>query len=52
MLAALFYGGYGFILLPTLNIAEPYGGSASPEYNNAFGFYILSKSPRISIRLF
>ncbi|KAF2008427.1 hypothetical protein BU24DRAFT_415788 [Aaosphaeria arxii CBS 175.79] len=37
----LFYGGYGFLLLPTLNITQSYGGPLTPEYNNAFGFYIL-----------
>lgn len=39
----LFYGGYGVLLLPTLNIAGAYGGASTPEYNNAFGFYVLSE---------
>ncbi|RAK93485.1 hypothetical protein BO79DRAFT_267645 [Aspergillus costaricaensis CBS 115574] len=36
----LFYGGYGAILLPSLGIAEAYGGKTS-EYYNAMGFFIL-----------
>lgn len=40
--AGLFYGSYGFILLPTLDIAQPYGGSVTPQYHNALGFYLLS----------
>ncbi|PYH39962.1 acetate uptake transporter family protein [Aspergillus neoniger CBS 115656] len=35
----LFYGGYGAILLPSLGIAEAYGGKTS-EYYNALGFFI------------
>ncbi|KAM0716499.1 hypothetical protein Q7P37_007944 [Cladosporium fusiforme] len=37
----LFYGGYGFLLIPTLEVAQTYGGSATPQYNNAFGLYVL-----------
>ncbi|KAJ5757565.1 uncharacterized protein N7511_006259 [Penicillium nucicola] len=36
----LFYGGYGAILLPTLGIADSYGGQ-TPEYYNAMGFFVL-----------
>ncbi|KAJ5302412.1 hypothetical protein N7508_007275 [Penicillium antarcticum] len=37
---ALFYGGYGVILIPSLGIAEAYGGYTS-EYHNALGFFVL-----------
>ncbi|OBT81568.1 hypothetical protein VE02_10079, partial [Pseudogymnoascus sp. 03VT05] len=36
----LFYGGYGAVLHPSFGIAEAYGGF-TPEYYNAFGFFIL-----------
>ncbi|KAI9147107.1 Acetate transporter protein patA [Paramyrothecium foliicola] len=36
----LFYGGYGVLLIPSLGIVESYGGY-TPEYYNAFGFFIL-----------
>ncbi|KAJ2980147.1 hypothetical protein NQ176_g2813 [Zarea fungicola] len=39
----LFYGGYGMLLLPALGASQPYGGTTSAQYNNAFGFYILSQ---------
>ena len=38
---AVFYGGYGVILCPSLGVLESYGG-ATPEYHNALGFYVLS----------
>lgn len=47
----LFYGGYGVLMFPTLNIAQPYGGTGTPHYNNAFGFYILSESPQTMNRI-
>ncbi|KAM0346196.1 hypothetical protein ACHAPU_005618 [Fusarium lateritium] len=37
---AVFYGGYGVILCPSLGVLESYGGS-TPEYHNALGFYVL-----------
>jgi hypothetical protein len=40
---AVFYGGYGVILCPSLGVLESYGGP-TPEYFNAMGFYVLSKS--------
>ena len=39
---ALFYGGYGVILIPSLGIADAYGGYTA-EYHNALGFFVLSK---------
>lgn len=41
--SAVFYGGYGVILCPSLGVLESYGGP-TPEYFNAMGFYVLSKS--------
>lgn len=41
---ALFYAGFGFILSPFFGIADAYGGSSTPEYNNALGFFVLSTS--------
>ncbi|KAF5671850.1 GPR1 [Fusarium circinatum] len=37
---AVFYGGYGVILCPSLRVLESYGGP-TPEYHNALGFYVL-----------
>ncbi|KAH6951701.1 hypothetical protein HG530_014933 [Fusarium avenaceum] len=37
---AVFYGGYGVILCPSLGVLESYGGH-TPEYFNAMGFYVL-----------
>ncbi|KAL4782624.1 GPR1/FUN34/yaaH family-domain-containing protein [Aspergillus varians] len=37
----LFYGGYGAILTPAFGVAEAYGGSSTPEYNNAIGFFMI-----------
>ena len=39
----LFYFGFGVIITPLFGVAEAYGGSDSPEYNNAVGFFVLSK---------
>ncbi|KAI5456602.1 GPR1/FUN34/yaaH family-domain-containing protein [Mariannaea sp. PMI_226] len=36
----LFYGGYGAIMLPSLGIADSFGGY-TPDYYNAFGLYLL-----------
>ncbi|KXJ88143.1 GPR1/FUN34/yaaH family-domain-containing protein [Microdochium bolleyi] len=36
----LFYGGYGAIMIPSLGIVDAYGGY-TPEFYNAFGFYLL-----------
>ncbi|KAF5647129.1 GPR1 FUN34 yaaH [Fusarium sp. NRRL 52700] len=38
---ALFYGGYGATLLPSWGIIDAYGGVDTPQYNNAFGFFVL-----------
>ncbi len=41
----LFYAGFGFIITPFFGVAASYeGGAASAEYNNAVGFFVLSKS--------
>lgn len=40
---AVFYGGYGVILCPSLGVLDSYGGP-TPEYHNALGFYVLSRS--------
>ena len=41
----LFYAGFGFIITPSFGVAASYeGGAMSPEYNNAVGFFVLSKS--------
>ncbi len=40
----LFYAGFGFIITPSFGVANAYGGSSSPEYNNAVGFFVLSTS--------
>ncbi|KAJ5334757.1 uncharacterized protein N7506_004437 [Penicillium brevicompactum] len=37
---ALFYGGYGVIMIPSLGIVDAYGGY-TPEYHNALGFFVL-----------
>ncbi|KAF4472083.1 gpr1 family protein [Fusarium albosuccineum] len=38
---ALFYGGYGATLIPSWGIIDAYGGSSTPQYNNALGFFVL-----------
>lgn len=38
----LFYAAYGFVMSPGLGITDSYGG-LTPEYHNAFGFFILSR---------
>lgn len=40
----LFYAGFGFILTPVFGVAAAYGGAGTPEYYNALGFFVLSKS--------
>lgn len=37
----LFYAGYGAILTPAFGVAQAYGGTSSPEYNNAVGFFMI-----------
>ncbi|KAI9368479.1 GPR1/FUN34/yaaH family-domain-containing protein [Aspergillus egyptiacus] len=37
---ALYYGGYGVLLMPTMGITGAYGGQTT-EYYNAMGFYLL-----------
>ncbi|CAM1511844.1 Fc.00g093570.m01.CDS01 [Cosmosporella sp. VM-42] len=39
----LFYGGYGATLAPGLGVVGAYGG-LTPEYYNAVGFFVLSKT--------
>ena len=39
----LFYAGFGFIITPFFGVAESYGGAHTAEYNNALGFFVLSK---------
>lgn len=42
----LFYAGFGFIITPSFGVASAYeGGASSAEYNNAVGFFVLSKLP-------
>lgn len=41
MRTGFYYGGYGFMLLPSVGIVETYGGQTA-EYHNAFAFYQLS----------
>ncbi|GJN69940.1 hypothetical protein PLIIFM63780_010435 [Purpureocillium lilacinum] len=36
----LFYGGYGAVMIPWFGVADAYGGF-TPEFYNAFGFFIL-----------
>lgn len=40
----LFYFGFGVIVTPLFGVAESYGGVDSVEYNNALGFFVLSRS--------
>lgn len=37
----LFYAGYGAILTPAFGVAQAYGGTNTPEYNNAVGFFMI-----------
>ena len=39
----LFYAGFGFIVTPFFGVADAYGGAHTVEYNNALGFFVLSK---------
>ncbi|EFY91665.1 hypothetical protein MAC_02255 [Metarhizium acridum CQMa 102] len=41
--AWLFYGGYGALMIPSFGVVDAYGG-LTPEYYNAFGFFILSEN--------
>ncbi|KAJ2968165.1 hypothetical protein NQ176_g9311 [Zarea fungicola] len=36
----LFYGGYGAVMIPSFGVVDAYGGY-TPEFYNAFGFFIL-----------
>ena len=38
-----FYGGFGAIITPLFGVTAAYS-TDSPEYNNALGFFVLSKS--------
>ncbi|KAF9878148.1 hypothetical protein CkaCkLH20_04186 [Colletotrichum karsti] len=40
MTGSFYYGGYGLLLLPSMGIADAYGGKTT-EYYNAFGFYLV-----------
>lgn len=40
----LFYFGFGVIITPTFGVADAYGGADSVQYNNALGFFVLSKN--------
>ena len=46
----LFYAGFGFIITPGFGVAAAYGGADSVEYNNALGFFVLSKLYRKTIK--
>ena len=49
----LFYAGFGFIITPSFGVAASYpGGAEGAEYNNAVGFFVLSRfsSPRSKTR--
>ncbi|KAJ5851882.1 uncharacterized protein N7529_011267 [Penicillium soppii] len=37
----LFYAGFGAILTPAFGVAQAYGSTSSPEYNNAVGFFMI-----------
>ena len=39
----LFYGGFGAIITPIFGVTAVYGTDTA-EYNNALGFFVLSKS--------
>ncbi len=39
----LFYAGFGAIITPMFGVEESYGGDTA-GYNNALGFWVLSKS--------
>lgn len=40
----LFYAGFGFIVTPSFGVAASYpGGAEDPMYNNALGFFVLSR---------
>lgn len=41
IVAGLFYGGYGAIMIPSLGVVDVFGGY-TPEFYNAMGFFILS----------
>lgn len=47
-LQGLFYGGYGAVMIPSLGIVDSYGG-LTPEFYNAFGFFILGKSKKFQL---
>lgn len=44
----LFYFGFGIIATPTFGIATALGGDGSVEYNNALGFFVLSRLSRVA----
>lgn len=41
------YFGFGIIATPTFGIAQALGGTQSVDYNNALGFFVLSKPHKI-----
>jgi succinate-acetate transporter protein len=36
-----FYAGYGYVTIPSTGIADFYGGTSTPSFNNALGAYVL-----------
>lgn len=42
----LFYGGFGAIITPFFGVKEAYGDDTA-GYNNALGFWVLSKSSAV-----
>ena len=41
MRLGLFYAGYGALLTPAFGVAQAYGGTSNPKYNNAVGFFMI-----------
>ncbi|KAE9578075.1 hypothetical protein CGMCC3_g5857 [Colletotrichum fructicola] len=44
---AFYYGGYGFLLIPSVGIVDGYGGKTA-EYLNAFGFYLAASGKSLT----
>lgn len=45
-----FYGGFGAIITPFFGVAASYGNDTA-EFNNALGYFVLSKFSKIPTRL-
>ncbi|CAH0028521.1 unnamed protein product [Clonostachys rhizophaga] len=41
MAFGFFYAGYGYVTIPSTGIADFYGGTSTPSFNNALGAYVL-----------